>query len=246
VRFFKCLAVLLLLVGMISMGHGQEPSLAPDNIEFTKKIVAKFHYVAWVDVEWEENKVTHYQYDHYPGKERLKTAEGVFVRLDDKGWGKSDDWGETGTPVEPGLADQLDMDVKIVQVQFAPHTDKDASQGGPVWKSIEKTNDKTFIYYTYERSREHPNLDGVYPRFTFMKAEGDIDGQLFLCKSTGQLRSGDRSIPFTVKLDYLVPIAPGTKVEVFDKVTGKKKVQLVTEKDSGWEITTPRSAPPAH
>ena len=77
-----------------------------------------------------------------------------------------------------------------------------------------------------------------------MKAANDTDGKLFLCGRTGQLRSGDQYIPLAVHLIYLIPIQPGTKVEVFDQVTKKKKYQTITTKDSGWEITTPQSAPP--
>jgi hypothetical protein len=42
---------------------------------------------------------------------------------------------------------------------------------------------------------------------------------------------------------YLIPLPPGSKVEVFDKDTGKKKYQTITGNDSGWEMTTQQSAP---
>lgn len=240
----------MLLLGGAAAVRAQEPSLAPADLDFTREIAATYHWVAWVSLEMEENTYTNYQYDRYPdrpsapGVERIKADEGVFARAKGKPWLRSDDWGDTGTPVAADLAQKLDLYANVADAQLAKPKDHDASQGAAVWKFIGQTKDKTFTYYTYERSREHPRPGGVYPHFTFMKAAPDTDGRLFLCRTTAQLRSGDRLIPVTVRMDYLIPLPPGTKVVVTDHVTGKKTDHTVTGKDSGWEITTPQSAPP--
>ena len=243
---FSYLAVLIFLLTPTSLALAQEPSLAPSNMEFTQKIIAKFHYMASVDFGPEGEPSTHYQYDHYPeGKqERLKTGDGVFARQKGKSWLQSDDWGETGKPVAEELAEKLDTYVSVVQAQFSVPNGTDTSQGGTVWKFIEKTADKEATYFTYERTREHPHPDGVYPRFTFLKAGPDIDGHLFMCGATGNLRSGEQRFPYTVHLRYLIPVPADSKVVVFDKDTGKKKYQATTGKNSGWEVTSQQSTPP--
>jgi hypothetical protein len=250
----------ILLALIISLGwglglgttHAQEPSLAPDDLDFTRDITQRFHFAVWVSLELKEGQFTRYQYDHYPvggsnhGVERIKADEGVFARRIDGPWLKSDDWADTGTPVSQDLTNELNMYVEVVNAELAKPEDHDSSQGNAVWKFIrqEKKNDLTS--YTYERTREHPRPNGVYPQYTFMKAANDIDGQLFMTGTAGQLRSGDQRIPVSLRMIYLVPLPIGSKLEIFDKDTGKKKLQTtITSKDSGYEITTQQSAPPA-
>ncbi len=230
----------------------QEPSLAPSNLAFTLKVLSKYHGVAWVTLELQANQYTHFQYDDYPDKdpkaetERIKADEGVFFRRGNGHWTDSKNGDSTDKPVSDDLNQKLNMFVDVVGTLFAKTMNLDATQGATVWKFIEQSKDKTFTYFTYEKSREHPNPGGAYPRFTFKKAKNDTDGQLFLSRMTAQLRSGEKRIPVTIELDYLVPLAAGTKVEVFDQVTGKKKYQTVTGPNSGWEMTSPQSNPPAN
>jgi hypothetical protein len=247
----RCLMLVVVLLSPM-LARGQNPALAPADLEFTRSIVAKFHFVAWVELQTGPRQVEKFQYDCYPWTpdqtkiERVKRDEGVFVRQQGKPWVRSDDWGTTSSPVDPALVSVLNTDVNVVNVMFAPSADLDPSQGAPVWKFVrqEKAKDNVFIYCTYERSREHPHVNGVYPQYTFMKAAHDVDGRLFLRMFSGQLRSGDDRIPVTIRMTYLVPIPAGGRVEVFDKDTGRKKLDKVLGKNSGWEMTTQQSEPP--
>jgi hypothetical protein len=174
--------------------HAQEPSLAPDDLDFARDITQRFHFAVWVSLELKEGQFTKYQYDHYPvggpthGVERIKADEGVFARKIDGPWLKSNDWADTGSPVSQDLTDELNMYVQVVDAELAKPEDHDPTQGKAVWKFINKTSSKTFTYYTYERTREHPHPDGIYPQYTFMKAAPDTDGKLFMCGAKGQLR----------------------------------------------------------
>ena len=38
----------------------------------------------------------------------------------------------------------------------------------PGSSSVKSPNDKTFTYYTYERSREYPKSNGIYPPYTLL------------------------------------------------------------------------------
>jgi hypothetical protein len=244
--------ILLLALGSEAFVLAQEPSLAPSDLEFTFKVVGQYHGVSWVTLELQANQLTHFQYDDYPDKdpsadtERIKADEGVFFRRGNGRWMKSKDGDATDTPVGEDLNQKLNMFHDVVSTPFAKTLNLDATQGATVWKFIEQSKDKTFTYYTYEKTREHPHLDGAYPRFTFKKAKNDTDGQLFLSRMTAQLRSGEKRIPVTIEMNYYVPLSPGTRVEVFDQVTGKKKYQTVTGPNSGWEIASPQSKPPSN
>jgi hypothetical protein len=237
---------------LATFSRGQEASLAPADLEFTRGVVAKFHFTASVEVHTSPHEIEKFQYDCYPWTpdrtriERVKRDEGTFVRPEGGTWVRSDDWGTTSSPVRPSLLPVLNTDVNVVNVMFAPSVDRDASQGGPVWTFIrkEESKDNVFTYYTYERSREHPLPGGLYPQYTFMKAAHDVDGRLFLRMFSAQLRSGDDRIPVVIRMTYLIPIAAGGRVEVFDKNTGRKEFDKVLGKNSGWEITAQQSEPP--
>ena len=202
----------------------QNPLLAESDLDFSRQIIAKYHFVAWVSLEFQDNKFTRYQYDHYPPTkdqpsfERIKCDDGVFARKGDQPWLKSDDWAETGKSVSDDLTAEFVTYVSAANAMLEPPVHHALSQGGTVWKYIgEKDDDKSkIIEYTYERSREHPRPDGVYPQYTFVKYPGDTDGNLFIAKSTGQMKSEDgHSIPVLITYTYLVPLPPGATVKYY-------------------------------
>ncbi len=247
---FPYVLILLLLFAGGTAALAQEPTLAPDDLDFSWQITEKYHFAAWVTLQSGPNLSTKYQYDRYPHHgddlevERIKTSEASYVRATGKPWMRSDDWGRTGTPVSADQTPRLNLYASVVTAQLAKPEDLDSTQGGPVWKFIAQTQEKNCTYYTYERSREHPRPGGVYPRFTFMKAAADTDGKLFLCMATGQMRQDNRRIPFVVHLAYLVPLPAGAKVTVTDPATGQQKLQTVVGDNSGWEISSQQSTPP--
>ncbi len=202
-KLFASGAILTLLIGSLSSVLAQQPSLAPDNLEFTESVIEKNHLVVRVELESQKNQFTRYQYDHYPEVERIKTENGVFARVKNKPWLRSDDWGATGTPVTDDVVQQLNWFISIIGATFEEPNLTDTTQGGIAWKFISKSNNKTFTYYTYERSREYPKSNGIYPRYTFMKSSKDTDGKLLLCQTTAQLRSDGNLIPVIIRFDYL-------------------------------------------
>jgi hypothetical protein len=216
---------LCLLFSLPAAVSAQKPSLAPADLAYTEQIIGKFHVIAQVGLDDDPNKPTHYQWDYYPADTsspeiyRIKMDSGTFAKKGDNAWLQSDDWGETGKAVPDDLTQELGVFVSIVSIPFAKPSNHDSSQGANVWKFIDQTSDKTGTYYTYEESRERPNPDGVYPRYTFRKLTGDVDGKLFLCKVTGQLRNGNSEIPFTISYDFLIPLPAGTVIKVVPPAT---------------------------
>jgi hypothetical protein len=242
------MALLLAAAGGL---QAQDATQAPADLKFTQDVMAHYHTVASVTTEMPDGTAGSFQYDRYPatvnhgGAERIKTAAGVFARKTGQAWLKSNDWGETGTPPSDDLAQQLDFDVEIMGVPFLPGTNKDSTQGGTVWRYVSQDKAGKLTRFTFAESREHPIPGRLYPQYTFMKAPGDLDGRLFLCGMKANVRLDAGLMPVTLKMTYLVPIPAGSKVQVFDQVTGKEKVNTVVGADSGWEITTERSEPPA-
>jgi hypothetical protein len=214
--------VLLLAAGRFA--DAQNPNLAPQDIAYSRDA---YHLVAWADLAVKPGQDVHFQFDRYKDGdiERVKTGDGTaYARKNGGKWLKSGDWGDTGTPVDDDFAAQLDTDARVAQVPFLPPTNHDPKQGGTVWKFISQSQDKDVALFVYEESRENPNPGGVYPLYTFEKWPKDQDGSLLLGKVTGQLRSGDGVIPFTVQYDYLVPLPPDSTVKVFP--AGKPPVTI--------------------
>lgn len=247
------LNVLLLTwsLAAIEGAWAQNAVMVPANLKFTQDISTRFHIVAWATLEGHDGTPDKFQYDRYPatgihpGVERIKRSEGVFVRTSGKPWVRSDDWGATGTPVDEDMAAVLDTDVNVVAVPFRAPTSKDTAQGGTVWREAGSATHGSATKYTFQESRVHPKPDVSYPKYTFLKAPGDTDGRLFLCGVTANLRDDAGIIPVSMRMAYLVPVPAGTKVQVFDKGTGKEKLNTTTGPDSGWEIESQASEPPA-
>jgi hypothetical protein len=237
------------LVAFCSTNRGaiaQDPATVPADIRFTQEISTRFHIVAWVTLHLHDGSSEEFQYDRYPaiglhgGVERVKRSEGVFARPSGKAWVLSDDWGATGSAVDENMRAVLDTDVNVVASLFRPPTNRDAAQGGTVWRHVGSAAD-----YTFEESREHPKPNAGYPRYTFLKAVGDTDGRLFLRGVTAILRDDAGTIPVSMHMTYYVPVPAGAKIQVFDKDTGKEKLNTITGPNSGFEITTQTSEPPA-
>jgi hypothetical protein len=191
----------------------QEPSRAAKDLDWTRQMIAQYHWVALVNVEMAPQQLTKFEYDYYPkdknGPEvtRIKDADGTFARVAGKAWLRSDDWGATGQPVTDGKAGQLDTYAQITMVPLGKPAPHDPSQGAIVWKRISQGQSKDFTYFTFERTRERPLPGGVYPRFTFMKSSTDKDGQLFLSSFSGPLSVNNQPVPLAISYTYMVPVA---------------------------------------
>ncbi|MEP6672171.1 MAG: hypothetical protein ABJF10_23615 [Chthoniobacter sp.] len=212
------LPALLCLVSVPVLMRGQDPNLAPDDLKNSREAFDKNHLIAQVNVP---GKQLHYRYDRYAEVRRIQTDEGMeFAQPKGKAWRKSKDWGKTGTVIKGDKAAQLDNQAAIAEVPLAEPEDRDKTQGGPVWKLIDKTQENDIETFTYERSREKPRPDGVYPRFTFIKYKSDTDGKLLLYRFAGQLRMGDDVTPLQIQFGLMI-LLPATTV--IEEVHPKKK-----------------------
>ena len=187
--------------------QAQDPKLAQDDLDYTKKVIEKAHLICHVSMRFKEDKYTRYTVDHYAGDvDRIREEEGTFARLKGKRWLRSEDWGKTGKPVTKETAAQLDEDLHVALSFLEKPETHDASQGGFVWKFIDRSAEADLEYFTYERTREHPRPTGVYPRYTFIRYKKDKDGELLLNRTKSQFVDGEHVIPVEIKFDYMFPV----------------------------------------
>src|ERR1700677_3497372 len=202
--------VLSCLLAVMRFAAAQDPKLAPVDLANYEKTVADGHLIALVELQTGENTFTHYRYDRYPGVERLLLEDGsVYMRHvgdspSEAKWQETADWGASAGPgmMEGKEAAKLDNYAAMIYMPFETAVHKDLSQGGTVWRVIEKSQEDGYESFTIERSREKPHKDGVYPRMGFIKPEGTKDGHLTLRWATAQVKWDADLIPVKVSYSY--------------------------------------------
>jgi hypothetical protein len=107
--------IVIVLVGSSALAlstlRAQDAKLVADNLEYSREFYSNIHFVAIATLP------RSFAYDRYPsdGPERIRCDDGPFARKHhEQPWLKSDDWGETGKPVDKETARKLDGWVKLV------------------------------------------------------------------------------------------------------------------------------------
>jgi len=218
------LTILFFLVSAAALLRGQDPNLAPDDIQYSREAYDKNHLIAQVNILSGPGQKVHYRYDRYSDVRRIQTDDGLeYAQPNGKPWRKSKDWGKTGAVIKGDKAGELDNQAEIAELPLAEPKDHDMTQGGPVWKFIEKTVENDIETFTYERSREKPRPGGVYPRFTFVKYKNDTDGKLLLYRFAGQLRNGNDVTPLQIQLGLMIIMPANTVIDVVPPPKKKAK-----------------------
>jgi tetratricopeptide (TPR) repeat protein len=92
----------------------QDTKTLADNLEFSREFYSGVHLSAIAE------SAPSFAYQRYPdnGPERIQCDAGTFARQHGKPWLRSEDWGESGRPVDQQTARKLDGRVKLVQTAF--------------------------------------------------------------------------------------------------------------------------------
>src|SRR4029453_9697806 len=182
---------------VLSTSQAQDAKIVADNLEYSREFYSGVHFSTIASLPQS------FAYDRYPdgGPERIRCDEGTFARRHGKPWLKSQDWGETGRPVDKQTARKLDAWVKLVEasLSFAPSevklVDKSEAYGSAQW--------------TFEARTE--NQKGF--RLEFAKAPYDKNPNALLHDFEGSLRldSGNPSRGERVKFSfgYLISVQGG-------------------------------------
>ncbi len=127
--------------------QGSTPSASPDakfaadNLKYSRDFYSKVHFVAIANLDFGAAGTAQFKYDRYPngGPERIQTGDGEFARKDGKTWLKSNDWGETGKPVDAQTAKRLNNWIGLIDARLnGEPASKDPSEGATVLKFIGK------------------------------------------------------------------------------------------------------------
>jgi tetratricopeptide (TPR) repeat protein len=198
------LIVVALVAAFFSLApvvHAQDAkNNGAEALNFSRETFSKIHMVVIAKLEFEAPPAAEFQYDRYPAKdggaERIKSGEGTtFARKDGKTWLVSDDWGETGKPVDAPTAKRLNNWISVIdsllnsQAQLKFVASKDAGQRDEV---------------VFEE--EHYGK-GKAPRFTFDKYKNDKEGHPpLLSEFSGPMTLGSHEANVDVKFSYLVSV----------------------------------------
>src|SRR5436189_5721192 len=95
--------------------RAQDAKIVADNIEFSRDFYSGVHFSAISE------SAPSFGYQRYPddGPERIQCDAGTFAHSEHgKPWLKSENWGESGRPVDKQTAGKLESWVKLVEAAF--------------------------------------------------------------------------------------------------------------------------------
>src|SRR5947199_4031522 len=99
---------------VLSTLRAQDAKVVADNLEYSREFYSGVHFSAIAE------STPSFGYQRYPdnGPERIQCDAGTFARQHGKPWLRSENWGETGRPVDKQTAQKLDGWVKLVETVF--------------------------------------------------------------------------------------------------------------------------------
>jgi len=202
IKAFALSGLLGCVLILVQPSHAQDAKFVADNLKYSHDFYSNVHLVAIATLP------RSFAYDRYPsdGPERIRCDDGTFARQHGKAWLRSDDWAETGKPVNKETARKLDDWVKLVYaaLNVAPATVKltDTSEADGRTQKV------------FEAPAGIRN--GLPIRLTFAKPLYDKSDDFLLHGFTASLRvEGDKVVPAgasnPVKLSfgYLISVQGG-------------------------------------
>jgi len=200
----------LLLVGFSTTGRAEENTeVAADNLKYSRDFYSKVHLVAIANLDFGAGGRAEFKYDRYPngGPERIQAGNGEeFARKDGKTWLKSNDWGETGKPVDAQTAKRLNNWVSLIAARLdGQPASNDASQGATVLKFLRKEDQDKREEFVFEESKEKPKAKS-YPHISFGRYKDAKDEQALLSHFSGPMRLGGREANVDIDFSYLIAV----------------------------------------
>jgi hypothetical protein len=149
----KCVGFVVISLLVLSTSHAQDAKIVADNLEFSREFYFGVHFSAIAESE------PSFGYQRYPdnGPERIQCDAGTFARQHGKPWLRSEDWGESGRPVDQQTARKLDGWVKLVEAafDFAPSE----------VKLVKKSREGVRVEWIFEARAANQKVPSVRLRF---------------------------------------------------------------------------------
>src|SRR4029450_3528814 len=111
----KNVGIIAISFFVLSTSQAQDAKIVADNLEYSRDFYSGVHFSAIAA------SAPSFGYQRYPdnGPERIQCDQGTFARKQHgKPWLKSEDWGESGRPVDKQTANKLDSWVNLVEAAF--------------------------------------------------------------------------------------------------------------------------------
>lgn len=202
----------LLLTAVSLLAADQSDPRFQKWLDQSQKIFATHHLIAYVKLAHIDRKGPpfEFRYDRYPNKvERVQRPDGAaLARKNGKKWLESDDWGETGDPVDPEVAKQTEVLLSYVGLPLRSKGEsRDKSQGAVVVRVIDqrttKEGDEEIVF---EQGRE--NQTGAnYPKYTFFRHKGADPDDVQLSEFSGPVyEAGGGKVQLDVRYEYLIEV----------------------------------------
>jgi hypothetical protein len=197
--------------------QGQDAKLAANSLKYSRDFYAKVHLVAIATLDFGPGGTSQFKYDRYPegGPERILAGDGSFARAKAKeSWLRSDDWGETGKPVDAQTAKRLNNWVGLIEERL---------NAEPALKFVAKRDEGERETIVFEAPKEGA---GEGQNYIFGKYKSEkSDTPPLLSEFSGPMRLGTRQASVKISFSYLV------------------SVKMVEAKDETAAATTKPSAP---
>jgi tetratricopeptide (TPR) repeat protein len=223
-----------------------EPSATPDakfaadNLKYSRDFYSKVHFVAIANLDFGAAGTAQFKYDRYPngGPERIQTGDGEFARKDGKTWLKSNDWGETGKPVDAQTAKRLNNWIGLIDARLnGEPASNDPSEGATVMKFIGKEDQGEREEFVFEESKEKPKAKS-YPHISFGRFKNAQDEQVLLSEFSGPMRLGARDAKVKISFSHLIAVN-------IQESAAESPSPSAGPKSGGLESAVTKSASPA-
>ncbi len=193
---------------VLSPLRAQDAKFAADNLKYSRDFYSKVHLVAIVKLDLGPAGTADFKYDRYPngGPERIQAGDAEFARKDGKTWLRSNDWGETGKPVDVQTSKRLNNWVGLIDARLnGEPASNDSSEGATVMKFLGKEDHGEREEFAFEESKEKPKSKS-YPHVSFGRYKNAKDQQVLLSHFSGPMRLGAREAKVDISFSYLVAV----------------------------------------
>jgi len=188
--------------------RAQDAKFAADSLKYSCDFYSKVHFVAIAKLDFGSGGAADFKYDRYPnsGPERIQSGDGEFARKDGKTWLRSNDWGETGKPVDAKTSKRLNNWVGLIDARLnGEPASNDSSEGATLMKFLGKEEQGDREELVFEESREKPKAKS-YPHVSFGRFKNAKDQQVLLSEFSGPMRLGAREAKVNISFSYLVAV----------------------------------------
>jgi tetratricopeptide (TPR) repeat protein len=191
-------------------GQSASPNakFAADNLKYSRDFYSRVHFVAIATLDFGAGGKAEFKYDRYPnsGPERIQAGDGEWARKDGKTWLRSNDWGETGKPVDAQTSKRLDNWIGLIDARLnGEPSSNDPSEGATVMKFLEKEDQSEREEFVFEESKQKPK-GSSYPHISFGRYKNAKDEQVLLSHFSGPMRLGAREAKVDITFSYLVAV----------------------------------------